>query len=196
MLACVKGTETVAQGTEMPVRLKSIVVSAVWFCLFALVQVAAGQSSSDACDLPKDLRSIVERKYAGTKVVSLSDLSEEDKQLYQKGHSDSCPGLVKIDFYGDGKPTFALALTTKSQTLPTTRLVLAHRAESNWEVTTLDKADGPVPVVWSDKPGEYKSVYQHKIRASRQVIVFCGYSSWAVLYAWTNNRIAKLQLQD
>jgi len=23
-----------------------------------------------------------------------------------------------------------------------------------------------------------------------------GYSSWAVLYAWTNNRIAKLQLQD
>jgi len=142
------------------------------------------------------LRSIVERKYAGTKVVSLSDLSEEDKQLYQKGHSDSCPGLVKIDFYGDGKPTFALAVTTKSQTYPTTKLVLAHRATSNWEVTTLDKADGPVPVVWGDKPGEYKSVYQHKIRATRPVIVFCGYSSWAVLYAWTNNRIAKLQLQD
>ena len=196
MLACVTGTETVAQGAEMPVRLKSIVVFAVWFCLFALVQVAAAQSSSDACDLPKDLRGIVERKYAGTKVVSLSDLSEEDKQQYQKGHSDSCPGLVKIDFYGDGKPTFALALTTKSQTYPTTKLVLAHRAESNWEVTTLDKADGPVPVVWSDKPGEYKSVYQHKIRATRPVIVFCGYSSWAVLYAWTNNRIAKLQLQD
>ena len=180
----------------MSIRLKSIVVSAVWFCLFVLVQVAAAQSSSDACDLPKDLRSVVERKYAGTKVVSLSDLSEEDKQIYQKGHSDSCPGLVKADFYGDGKPTFALALTTKSQTYPTTKLVLAHRAESNWEVTSLDKADGPIPVVWSEKPGEYKSVYQHKIRATRPVIVFCGYSSWAVLYAWKNNRIAKLQLQD
>lgn len=131
------------QGTEMPARLKSIVVFAVWFCLFVLVQVADAQSSSDACDLPKDLRSVVERKYAGTKVVSVSDLSEEDKQLYQKEHSDSCPGLVKVDFYGDGKPTFALALTTKSQTYPTTKLVLAHQAESNWEVTTLDKADGP-----------------------------------------------------
>ena len=190
------GNREGSQGTEMPVRLKSIVVSAVWFCLFVLVQVAAAQSSSDACDLPKDLRSVVERKYAGTKVVSLSDLSEEDKQLYQKGHSDSCPGLVKVDFYGDGKPTFALALTTKSQTYPTTKLVLAHRAESNWEVTTLDKADGPIPVVWSEKPGEYKSVYGKKINSARPVIIFCGYSSWAVLYAWMNNRVAKIWLRD
>ena len=196
MLACVYGNREGTQGTEMPVRLKSIVVSAVWFCLFVLVQVAAAQSSSNACDLPKDLRSVVERKYAGTKVVSLSDLSEEDKQLYQKEHSDSCPGLVKVDFYGDGKPTFALALTTKSQTYPTTKLVLAHRAESNWEVTTLDKADGPIPVVWSEKPGEYKSVYGKKINSARPVIIFCGYSSWAVLYAWMNNRVAKFQLQD
>jgi hypothetical protein len=180
----------------MPVRLKSIVVSAVWFCLFVFVQVAAAQSSSDACDLPKDLRSIVERKYAGTKVVSLSDLSEEVRQLYQKGHSDSCPGLVKVDFYGDGKPTFALALTTKSQTYATTKLVLAHRAESNWEVTTLDKADGPIPVVWSEKPGKYKGVYGDKINSVRPVIIFCGYSSWAVLYAWMNNKVAKIWLRD
>jgi len=190
------GNRDGSQATDMPVRLKSIVVSAVWFCLFVLVQVAAAQSSSDACDLPKDLRSVVERKYAGTKVVSLSDLSEEDKQLYQKGHSGSCPGLVKVDFYGDGKPTFALALTTKSQTYPTTKLVLAHRAESNWEVTTLDKTDGPIPVVWSEKPGEYKSVYGKKINSARPVIIFCGYSSWAVLYAWMNNRVAKIWLRD
>jgi len=52
----------------------------------------------------------------------------------------------------------------------------------------LDKADGPIPVVWSEKPGEYKGVYQHKIRATRPVIVFRGYSSWAVLYARTNTR--------
>lgn len=196
MLACVTGTETVLKD-EMPARLRFIVVSALWFCLFVLIQVAAAaQPSSDACDLPRDLRIVVEREYAGTKVVSLSDLSEEDKQLYQKGHSDSCPGLVKVDFYGDGTPTFALAMTTKSQTHPTTKLVLAHRAESNWKVTTLDKADGPIPVVWSEKPGEYKSVYGKKINSARPVIIFCGYSSWAVLYAWMNNRVAKIWLRD
>ena len=172
----------------------AIFVTALW--LLALVQGAAAQSSNDACDLPKNLQSLVEGKYPGTKIVTLSDLNEDDKQLFQKEHADSCPGLAKVDFYGDGKPTFALAMTTIGKTYPRTKLVLAHRVGSDWKVATLDKADGPVPVVWSDKPGEYKSVYQHKIRVTRPVIVFCGYSSWAVLYAWTNNRIAKLQLQD
>ena len=177
-------------------QLKPTATSAIGFCLFVLVQVAAAQSPNDACDLPKDLQSVVEGKYPGTKIVALSDLNEDYKQFFQKDHAGSCPGLAKVDFYGDGKPTFALAMTTIGKAYPRTKLVLAHRATSNWEVTTLDKADGPVPVVWSDKPGEYKSVYQHKIRATRPVIVFCWYSSWAVLYAWTNNRIAKLQLQD
>src|SRR6266702_4834612 len=181
---------------DMSVRLKPIAVSAVWFYLFVFVHVAAAGPSSDACDLPKDLQSVVEGKYPRTKIVTLSDLNEDYKQFFQKDHAGSCPGLAKVDFYGDGKPTFALAMTTIGKTYPRTKLVLAHRAGSDWKVATLEKADGPVPVVWSDKPGEYKSVYQHKIRATRPVIVFCGYSSWAVLYAWTNNRIAKLQLQD
>ena len=169
-------------------------VSALW--LLALVQGVAAQSSNDACALRKDLQSVVVAKYPGTKIVTQSELNEDYIQSFQKDHAGNCPGLAKLDFYGDGKPTFALAMTTNGKAYPRTKLVLAHRVGSDWKVATLDKADGPVPVVWSDKPGEYKSVYQHKIRATRPVIVFCGYSSWAVLYAWTNNRIAKLQLQD
>ena len=180
----------------MSVRLKPIAVPAAWFYLFVFVHVAAAGPSGEACDLPKDLQSIVEGKYPRTKVVSLSDLSEDDKQLFQKGHADSCPGLVKVDFYGDGKPTFALALTAKSEANPRTKLVLAHRVGANWEIAILDKAHGPIQVVWSEKPGEYKGVYQKKIRATRPVIVFCGYSSWAVLYAWTNNRVARIWLRD
>ena len=177
-------------------QLKSMAVFATALWLFVVVQIATAQSSNDACDLPKDLQSAVRGKYPGTKIVSLSDLNEDDKRLFQKEHADSCPGLVKVDFYGDGKPTFALALTTKSQANPRTKLVLAHKMGANWEVGILDKADGPVPVVWSDKPGEYKGVYQHRIHAKRPVIVFCGYSSWAVLYAWTNNKVAKVWLKD
>jgi hypothetical protein len=169
---------------------------AAWVYLFVFVRVAAAGPSSDACDLPRDLQSVVEDKYPGTKVISLPDLSEDDKQLFQKGHADSCPGLVKVDFYGDGKPTFALALTTQSEAYPRTKLVLAHRVGADWKVASLDKADGPVPVVWSENPGEYKGVYGRNIHATRPVIIFCGYSSWAVLYAWVNNKVAKIWLQD
>ena len=177
-------------------NIRFLAISAVGLYLFVFVQTAVATPPDDACDLPQDLKRVVESKYPGTKIVSLSDLSEGDRGLFQKEHSESCPGLVKVDFYGDGKPTFALALTTKSAAYPKTKLVLAHRAAENWEVSTLDKADGPIPVVWSEKPGEYKGVYQRTIRATRPAIVFCGYSSWAVLYAWTNNKLAKISLRD
>jgi hypothetical protein len=37
--------------------------------------------------------------------------------------------------------------------------MLAHQVGANWRVAILDKADGPIPVVWSEKPGEYKDVW-------------------------------------
>lgn len=181
---------------DMSVQVRSLEICGIGFCLFMFAHVAAARSSTDTCELPRDLQGLVQNKYPGTKVVTLSDLNEDDKELFRKEHGDACPGLTKVNFYGDGKPTFALALTSKSGTYPNTKLILAHEVATGWNLTTLDKADGPVPVIWSDKPGEYKSVYQHKLRATGPVIVFCGYSSWAVLYAWTNNRIAKLWLRD
>lgn len=180
----------------MPLRLKFFGMFAVGFSVFVPVSVAAPMPRSDACDLPKELQTVVKVKYPGTKIVNFSDLSEELRQMFQKGHADSCPGLVKVDFFGDGKPTFALALTEKTGTYPQTNLVLAHKIEETWEATVLDKTDGPIPVIWSEKPGEYRSVYGKKVRATGPVIVFCGYSSWAVLYAWTNDKIAKIWLRD
>src|SRR5207244_9704042 len=91
----------------------AIFVTALW--LLALVQGAAAQSSNDACDLPKDLQSIVEGKYPGTKIVTISDLNEDDKQLFEKEHAGACPGLENVDFYGGGKTMLELALTKGSK---------------------------------------------------------------------------------
>ncbi|MGA9594450.1 MAG: hypothetical protein WBS18_15230, partial [Candidatus Acidiferrales bacterium] len=61
----------------------------------------------------------------------------------------------------------------------------------------LDTAKGSVPVVWSQPPGEYRDVYGKKtIRATNQVIVFCGYESWAILYAWTGKEVEKIWISD
>lgn len=178
-------------------RLRHTTMFAIAFCLFGLVQVAAAGPSIGICDLPKDLQSVVESKYPGRTLVSFSDLGDDAKELFQKEHSDSCPGMVKVDFYGDGKPTFALALATKSVAKGKIELVLAHKVGAVWKTTTMETTDGPAPVVWSEKPGEYKDVYGvKKIRATNPVIVFCGYYSWAVLYAWKNNKTSKIWLAD
>ncbi|PYT57126.1 MAG: hypothetical protein DMG35_20890 [Acidobacteria bacterium] len=177
--------------------LKLMAISAAMIALSLAGEVVSARTSIDACDLPEDLQKVLANKYSGTKIVRLSDLSSEDKEFFQKDHAGTCPGLVKVDFYGDGKPTFALELTTVSETYPSTKLVLAHKMEANWHVVMLDKAGGPIPVVWSEKPGEYKDIYgEKKILATRPVIIFCGYRSFTVVYAWMNNKVAKVWLRD
>lgn len=174
-------------------RLNLMVVAAIGLGLFGMVQVANAGPSTSTCDLPKDLQSVVESKYPGRTLVTFSDLDDVAKELFQREHSDSCPGMVKLDFYGDDKPALALALATKSVSKRKTELVLAHQLGVDWETATLATTDGPAWVVWSEKPGEYKDVHGgKKIRATNPVIIFCGYSSREVLYAWTNNKVAKL----
>ena len=95
-------------------------------CLFVLVQVAAAGPSNDACDLPNDLQHKVASKYPGKKVVTLADLQDDDKGFFQKDHNNSCPGLVKVDFYGDGKPTLALVLIGNGEGKDSSVLVVAR----------------------------------------------------------------------
>jgi hypothetical protein len=177
-------------------RLKAIPAVAIRLFIFGQIVVAA--SPNDACNLPQDLQPEIESKYPGAKLVSLSDLGEDDRVFFHKDHGNACPGLVKVDFYGDGKPTLALVLIAKNGAKEKVELVLAHQMGGHWHTTVLDKAEGaPVPVVWSQPPGEYRDVYGKKeIRATKPVIVFAGYESWAILYAWTGKRTTKIWIAD
>src|SRR5882762_267992 len=176
-------------------RMKSLMTSALGLCFLVFIPMAA---AVEACDLPEGLQRENAVRYAGAKLVRLSDLSDDDRGFFQKDHGDSCPGLVKADFYGDGKPTLALVLIAKSGAKEKAKLVLAHDVAGRWETRIVDTTDGaPVPVVWSQPAGEYRDVYGKKeIRATRPVIVLAGYESWAILYAWTGNKVNKIWLRD
>jgi hypothetical protein len=178
------------------VRLKAI--PGLVLCLFVFVNVAVAAPANDACNLPPDLQHEIAAKYPGAEPVMLAALDADDKGFFQKDHGDACPGLVKVDFYGDGKPTLALVLIAKGETKGKAKLVVAHQVGGQWKTVLLDSADGaPVPVVWSQPPGQYRDVYGKKeIRATKPVIVFTGYESWSILYAWTGSRVAKIWLQD
>lgn len=177
-------------------RLKAI--PGLAFCLFVFVKVAVAAPPSDACSLPDSLQREISAKYPGSQLVTLSSLDADDKGFFQKDHGDACPGFAKVDFYGDGKPTLALVLIAKSDAKGKAKLVVAHQVGEQWKTVLLDTADGaPVPVVWSQPPGQYRDVYGKKeIRATKPVIVFTGYESWSILYAWTGSRATKIWLQD
>jgi hypothetical protein len=170
-------------------------LSAVGFCLFVFVQVAvaAPQNGDGECNLPRGLQREIATKYPGRKLVTLSDLQEDDRGFFQKDHGNSCPGLVKVDFYGDGRPTLALVLITEDNS----ELIVAHQVGDSWKTAVLGKGGPSVPVVWSLPPGEYTDVYgTKKIRATRPVIVFFEYEAWGILYAWTGNAVKKIWIAD
>lgn len=141
----------------------------IGFCLLVLVQAAAAKPQSRECNLPQDLQREIASRYPGRKVVTLSDLQDDDRAFFQKDHGDSCPGLLKVDFYGDGKPTLALVLITKENS----ELIVAHQVDEKWISTVLGKGGPSVPVVWGLPPGKYADVYgKRTIRATRPVIFF------------------------
>jgi len=177
---------------------ESISFCAVGFYLFFFVPIALGGPSNDACDLPKDLQREIASKFAGKTVVTLADLQDDDRGFFQEDHNNSCPGLVRVDFYGDGKPTLALVLIATGEGKDSSVLVVAHQVEAAWNISTLATGGPTVPVVWSLPPGEYRDVYGNKtIRATKPVIVFSKYESWGIHYAWTNNnKVAKIWISN
>lgn len=176
----------------------AMLASVAGLFLVASIQVALAAPAMQGCTLPDGLGQEISRKYPGTHLVSLADLDEEDKKLFQKQHGTQCPGLANVDFYGDGKATLALVLIGDASTARKAELVVAHQLQNVWKTKSLDTSDAaPVPVVWREKPGKYHDVNRQKtVTASSPVIVLCGYESWAILYAWTGNRVEKIWISD
>ena len=177
-------------------RLKSAVVFFAGMCLFAANQVLAA-SPKDRCALPPSLRDEISKTYPRARPVSLADLDDYARKQYRKDFGTRCPGLVRVNFYGDGKPTYALVLIAGENPKRRAQLVVAHQVGNDREIRSLETTDG-TPVVWRQGPGKYDGMYEEEqqILARNPVIVFCGYGSWAILYAWTGAEVKKIWLSD
>lgn len=177
-------------------RVRLIIALTVFIACF-LSNVGTSRAQEGLCKLPASLQPLIASAYPGATVLSPQDLSDADRAQFQKDHGNACPGVVSLNFYGDGKPTLAFVLVVKTRTGEKAELVLAHQVGSKWTTSLLEEAESSRPAVWSQKPGEYEDVYgEKKIRATHPVIVFCGYNAWAVLYAWTGNDVVKIWLED
>jgi hypothetical protein len=161
-------------------------------------QITTAQRQS-GCALPSGLSEEIASKYPKARVVTLADLDEDDKKQFQSEHGSQCPGLTSVNFYGDGKPTLAVVLFFDEARGANPQLIVAHEVQNHWQLRSLERqSTGPVPVVWREEPGKYNDVYGEKtLEAVNPVIVLWGaYGSWAILYAWTGNRVEKIWIRD
>lgn len=177
-------------------RLKIAAVYSVALQLFAVGALSAA-APPKPCELPSGLGDEVSKRYMGTHIVTLGDMDEYNRRLFKKEHGSRCPGLVKVNFFGDGKPTWALVLIAGESPKRKAELVVARMDTGGWEIRSLETTDG-TPVVWREGPGEYEGMYERPqtIRARYPVIVFCGYGSWSIVYSWTGKEVVKVWTSD
>jgi hypothetical protein len=174
-------------------------VRALWLAFYLLATVqAVAAAPNRGCQFPVGLGDEISKRFPGTRLVTLADLGEYDRKLFQKDHGTRCPGLVKVNFYGDGKPTWALVLIAGENPQRKAELVVAHKLDKDWEIRSLESADGD-PVVWSEQPGKYEGQYDEGIKtihATRPVVVLCYYGSSAIVYAWNGKEVEKVWVSD
>jgi len=138
----------------------------------------------------------ISKRFPGAHIVTTADLEEYDRKLFRKDNGTRCPGLIKLDFFGDGKPTWAFVLISGDNPKRRAQLVVAHLLDAGWQIRPLEATDG-TPVVWRGGPGKYEGMSEPiTIRAKYPVIVFCGYESWAILYSWTGKEVVKTWISD
>lgn len=173
-------------------------------CLNVVLGFCSAVSASSAspvnpCELPHGLDAKLAAKFPAAHVVHLADLDDYDKKLYRKDHGSRCPGLVKVNFYGDEKPTSALVLLSGDAPRHLkAELLVARELESDWELRSLEVTDG-APVVWREPAGKYEGLYNEGVKtisARNPVIVFCGYESWSIVYAWNGEAVEKVWTSD
>ena len=176
---------------------KSLIVT---FLLYG-VSNSDGAERRDPClgVLPSSLEKKINEQYRDEIIVSLTFLDSYHKKLFLKDHKGKCPGIAKVDLYGNGRQVYAIVLTSRSETDRKSKLVIAERVEGEqWKITVLqDNTTGPTPVVVGAPAGEYEHVYGERVLKSKhEVIAYIGYESWAVVYAWNGKEIEKIQISD
>jgi len=168
--------------------------------VFATYGLAWGQPSSN-CKLPSSLLGQIGELHRGYSVITENALRKNDRSRFRSDHGMSCPGFVKINFYGNELPTYGLALAKRDGKNVQAKLLVATQAEkatNKWNMVEIDSASSTaIPVIWTEAPGEYKDVHGEKaIRAKHSVLLFVEYESWAIAYAWNGTKVEKVWLSD
>src|SRR5688572_26869767 len=111
-------------------------------CALILVMLVSGfggnlhAQDKSPCRPSGSLSSEIDRLFPGYSVVTQRDLRRGDRSRFRADHKDSCPGLVSFNFFGSGKPTFALALFRREGSKLDVKLLVAMESQGpeKWSI--------------------------------------------------------------
>lgn len=165
-------------------------VAALFLTLALAGQAAETEGRTAPCALAAGLREGLQERFGSARVLSFSDLYEDERALFRAEHPGACPGLVSGRFFGLKERAAIAVVLLDVGPKKEVRLVVARPALSRWifhEVESREK--GSTPVVLKGVPGRAAELVEAgAARGGLDVVVWSGYESWFRGYVW-NGRI-------
>ena len=175
-----------------------------WLALCSLLLCCWYQpawSNESTCNVPLALKRKIDESYLGYSIVTVGKLRRADRSLFRKDHGRACPGLVKLDFYGSGTPTYGVSLTKRQNRRVLWKIVVATHAqgEEAWALRELDESTSltAAPVIWREAAGHYVDRTGKKdLYAKFPVLLAAQYHAWAIVFGWQGDEVQKIWVSD
>lgn len=137
---------------------------------------------------------------SGWSLVTVNDLVERDKFLWEKFHRGLCPGFAIVKLDGFSQDSYALALLKRSDDAVMEKAVLLTRRSGKFSAQELSPprnikyTDIPSPlVVWRAAPGRYQDLSSDKaINISSDSVIYEKMEAAATAYYLAHGRILSI----
>lgn len=161
------------------------------------------ESDFDPCAelLPSSLSAMLQARYEDWRLVTRFMLMPSDLDLYERDHGASCPGAVRLDFYGKPARQYGVVLMSDASGRRQACLLVAEEsAKDRWRIREIERIDSEAtPVVYSMPPGRHQGFREEQPRlltARHEALILAWYEKVAVLYAWNGSRVEELWISD
>lgn len=139
--------------------------------------------------LPKDGRAAIAKAYPNYRVVSLSDLDEDERAMWSNDHRNACPGVTAGRFDSRHDTTYAVSIFKGLGNYHYREaLILREQAEGNYSLRVLYPASdlaAHIYVVWQQPPGVYRNpATKQKTKAAWPVITYEAIGADAMGFYW------------
>jgi hypothetical protein len=163
----------------------------------ALAICFSSVSARDTCSNESlmHVKRLAEKKYAGWRVVALSDLAEDDKKIWMKANPKSCPGLVSGRFDGSDVQSYAINLIKNVNGKNMEMLIVKKAAK--WRVLSEPQETYRISVVRALPPGRYGSLSDGTHVTTRSpVIGYEAIEAGSVIYIWKSGKYIQIMTSE
>jgi hypothetical protein len=170
-----------------------------WFMCLIVLCACVPRSWAGACDsitLPKEVRSTLEKEFAGWSAVTPELLSSpDDRQIWHENYSSECPGIISGHFTGQ-RIGYAINLVRGSGKTLEQQIVFFEPTREGFSKLVLDPPShvAVVTVLRKFAPGVYKSPDSGRsVKVGFDTIGISEIEAGTVVYYWDGKQFRHIE---